>query len=371
MRRWLPVLPILLALLAPAAGRAAAAQPRGALQAAPQPVAPRARATRPAAPPQAAPAPGLAAEVLHAPARAAGPQAARPTLPDDGPHAVVTSPDTGLPVPERRITLRAVATLPTGLGDGRGDYDAQRVVADLRWARNLSSRFQLTTDLTLERGHYGFSDEDALLPSTSGALGGDYSIARVSLAASMRLTRAFGLTLGASLRASLMDGAELGESLQPGALLAVRLRLFGSSDILLGLSATQGLEGDAYVLPIAGMGGSVGGGERRWRIEARGPGASFVYDLTPRLALGAFGGYERRDIRLPGDAREPGGVLREQRLQAGLEAIWRLRKGSTLHVGGGWAVWNQLVVLDRDGDTVLTEQTDPAPFVQLEWSLRM
>ncbi|MFM8980807.1 MAG: hypothetical protein ACKOSS_10160 [Planctomycetia bacterium] len=282
-----------------------------------------------------------------------------------------TAPDTGLPVPERRITLRAVATLPTQVGAGLGSYDAQRLVADLRWARNLSSRFQLTTDLMLERGRYTFSDEEALLPAATGALGGDCSIARLSLAASMRLSRTFGLTLGASLRASLMDGADLGQSLQPGAIAAVRLRLFGSSDILLGFSATQGLEGDAYVLPIAGMGGAVGGGPRRWRIEARGPGASFVYDLTPRLALGAFGGYERRDIRLPGDAREPGGVLREQRLQAGLEAIWRLRTGSTLHVGGGWAVWNRLVVLDRDGDTVLSSDTDPAPFVQVEWSLRL
>lgn len=343
----LRLLPLLLALASALPAGADGPPPGGALP-------------RPAAPPQAPPPARPGAGREPGPAQAAA-----------GPHAVVTSPGTGLPVPETRVTWRAVAMLPTEVGEGLGEYEARRVVAEMRWSRDLSSSVQVACDLALERGSYRFEDEAALLPLGSGSLGEDYASGRLALGGSWRLSRTLGLALGASLRASLMDGAHIDEALQPGGLLAVRMRLWGSSDLLLGISATQGLEGDAYVLPIAGMGGSLGGGARRWRVEARGPGASFVYDLTPRLALGAFAGYERRDIRLAPDAREPGGVLREQRAQVGVEAILRTQAGASLHLCVGCAAWNRLSILDREGEAVLEQDTDPAPFVQLEWALRL
>ncbi len=305
---------------------------------------------------------------------APGLPAAREVVASDGsvarPRSIATQSETGLPLEGTRVFARALHQWDTRIGAGLGDYAVTRLTADVRVAKNLSSRFQLAGDLAAERGTFDFSNPAGLVPVGVGDLGGSMTGLRAGLGASWSISRAFGVTLGATARWLWMDGADIGDSVQPGVLAAVRLRLFGSTDVFVGGSFTKGLEGDPYVLPVLGLGGGAGGADSRWHVEARGAGFGVTYDLTSCLTLGLVVGYERRDVRLAPDDRLPDGVLRERRLPVSLEVGWRMRRESFLLLSAGASVWNRITLLDSDGTVVTVETTDPAPFMQLEWTAR-
>jgi hypothetical protein len=329
----------------------------------------------------------LPAALLAAPAWAAPPAAGSERLPAPPPararsvvptearapraQSVRTSPETGLPLPGTRFTLDALHQFGTEVGAGLGDYTSTRASAELRVARNVSRRLQLNVEALFERGTYAFDDDAAVLPVGTGSLGGSYTALRIAAGGSWSLSRSFGVTFGGSLRSYWMDGADVEDGLQPGVIGAVRVRLFGKTDLLVGASITTGLEGDPSFLPVFGLSGFDTGKDSRWRVEARGPGLAVTYNVTPRLWVGASGGYERRDIRLADDDRLPGGVLRERRLPVGLEIGWQPRSCSSIILTGGASLWNKVTLLDDGGEVVLSNTTAIAPFVQLEWSLRL
>jgi hypothetical protein len=316
-------------------------------------------AEEPTRAPLAAPPPPPARAVAPAQARAPRAQSLR------------TAQDTGLPLPGTRVTLDVLHQLGTRLGAGLGEYEATRASIEARVARNVAARLQLNAEALFERGTYDFDEDAAVVPLGQGSLGGAYTGARLALGGSWSLSRSFGVTLGASLRSFWMDGADVEDGLQPGVIAAVRLRLFGTTDVFFGASMTSGLEGDPSFLPILGLSGLDTGKDSRWRVEARGPGLSVAYLLTPRLSVGLSAGYERRDIRLADDDRVPGGVLRERRLPVGLEIAWQPRSCTSIVLTGGASLWNKVTLLDDDGEEVLSHTTEVAPFVQLEWSLRL
>ncbi len=305
---------------------------------------------------------------------APGPPAAREVVASDGravrPRSVQTQSETGLPLEGTRVFVRGLHQWATLIGAGLGDYNVTRLTADLRMAKNLSSRFQLVGDVAAERGTFDFSNPAALVPTGVGDLGGSMTGLRAGLGGSWSLSRSFGVTFGATARWLWMDGADMADGFQPGVLAAVRVRLFGSTDVFVGGSFTKGLEGDPYVLPVLGLSGISGGADSRWHVEARGVGVGVTYDLTSCLTLGLVAGYERRDVRLAQDDRLPDGVLRERRLPVSLEVGWRMRRESFLLLSAGASVWNRLTLLDSNGTAVTIETTDPAPFVQLEWNAR-
>lgn len=285
--------------------------------------------------------------------------------------AVVTQPDTGLPVPGARAALRAFHQPETSIASGLGGYRVSRAIAEGRVARNLSSHVQLAGEVVVERGWYAFTDAAALVPAGVGDLDGEATGVRALLGGSVSLSRSLGFTLAANLKWGWMDGADMGEGFQPGAVGAVRVRAFGKTDLFVGASYTQGLEGDGYIVPIFGLGGGGSEGKRsRWNVTARGAGAALTYDVTGRLSVGLVAGYERRDIRLAPGSRLSDGVLRERRLPVGLEIGWRWRRDSLVLLTVGASVWNRFTLLDRDGAVVQRETTDPAPFVQLEWNAK-
>ena len=309
------------------------------------------------------------------PPAAPQPPAAREVVASDAlvvrPRALLTQSATGLPLEGTRVSARTLAQADTRIGTGLGDYSVTRATAELRVRHNLSARFQLVGDVAAERGSFDFTDPAALVPAGTGDLGGTMTGLRAGLGGSWSLSRTFGLTLAANLRWLWMDGADMGDGFQPGAVAAVRVRLFGATDVFVGGSFTKGLEGDPYVLPTLGLGGLSSGAGSRWHVEARGAGVGVTYDLTSCLSLGVVAGYERRDVRLAPDDRLPDGVLRERRLPVGLELGWRLRRESFLLLSAGASIWNRITLLDSDGTIVRYETTEPAPFVQLEWSLRL
>jgi hypothetical protein len=257
----------------------------------------------------------------------------------------------------------------TDIGEGLGEYSAWRSTADLRLAINLSSRFQLAFAFMAEHGAYDFTDDPAMVLAGAGDIGGRYTGLGTGIETTFLVGRRFGLTLGANVRSYWMAGADVEDGLQPGAIAAVRFPLFGH-ELLVGASWTRALEGDAYVLPVLGLGGG-GASRSRWHLAARGPGATLYYDVMPCLTIGVFGGYERRDVRLSSNDRLPGGVLRERRLPLGLEVGWRMSRSSVLLLTMGASPWNRLTLVDGTGNDRLRETTDPAPFVQLEWSVKL
>ncbi len=319
---------------------------------------------------------GTGARAWGGPAEATS--ASRPARPGPAPaHVVVGAADarvggravvtrsSGLPEPGLWFSARALEVFDTPLGAGRGEYSSRRLTLTGRWARDLSSRVQVVTDLAFERGRYEFSAA-AGLPGT-GSLGGDVTGLRAGVTAAWSLSRPFGVVGGVFARSNFADGADLADGICPGVVGAVRLKLGSLPDVYLGAEYEEGLEGDSSITPVGGMGGGGGDGARsRWRIQARGAGVAIWYLLSPTWAVGLSGGYERRDIRLAPDDRLADGVLRERRLPIGVDVAWRRGERLSLSFSAGASLYNKVTLVGSDGREVLDVNTDPAPYVQLE-----
>jgi len=94
-----------------------------------------------------------------------------------------------------------------------------------------------------------------------------------------------------------------------------------------------------------------------------GGGIGVVYESSEALNLIVGAGFSGRDYRLDEDGPIPDGVLRDDRVFAGVGIEWTPSSNVTALVGVGAVVWSNLETLDSGGSEIGDEDGDPAPVI--------
>lgn len=252
--------------------------------------------------------------------------------------------------------------------DGAGDYSVGRAAVGLAYSVPAWDRSTLRFGLDVERSEYDFSGATGLAP------GGDPLGGATAYSFDARLIHPLDGTWtivgGTGVVFAGEDGAGFSDTAMVNGFGAVAWKASDDLTLTLGVRVQDRLEDDVRVLPVLGV---------EWEIDdtlsvsssraarvlggAGGGGVGLVYasGSGPELVIGA--GFSSREFRLDESGPVPDGVLRDDRVVAGIGLAWDPSEAVSASVGVGLAVWSDIETLGSNGATVGDEDGDPAAYI--------
>ncbi len=252
--------------------------------------------------------------------------------------------------------------------DGAGDYSVGRVGAELSYDIPVWDRSTLGLGVRVERSEYDFSGATGL--AGGGDPMGGASIYGFSASLTHPLNDEFVFLGGVGVDWAGEDGADFGESALLSGVAAVSWRASEDLTLSLGVAASDRFEDDVRVLPFVGVEWRFADNMRLSSIEAarvlsggQGGGIGVVYESSEELSFVAGLAFSGREFRLDENGPLPDGVLRDDRVIAGVGVAWDPGENVSAELGVGASVWSNIETLNAAGATVGDEDGDPAPFV--------
>jgi len=252
--------------------------------------------------------------------------------------------------------------------DGAGEYSVGRLGAELSYDIPVWDRSSIGLGVRVERSEYDFSGATGLAGGGDPMGGG--TIYSFSAQLTHPLNDEFVFFGGVGVDWAGEDGADFGESALLGGVAAVSWRASEDLTLSFGVTASDRFEDDVRVLPFVGVEWRFADNMRLSSIEAarvlsggQGGGLGVVYESSEELNFVAGLAFSGREFRLDETGPLPDGVLRDDRVIAGVGVSWDPGENVSAELGVGAAVWSNIETLDSAGATVGDEDGDPAPFV--------
>lgn len=249
--------------------------------------------------------------------------------------------------------------------DEAGDVSVTRTRATIGFHRRLDEDWVLRGQFGAEHANYGWSS-DALFLGTNEPWSEIWKVG-AGVQVIRKLDDHWNVQSSVTAISTAEPGAEIEDSIDYRLRIAAAWRRDEDLTLGLELTASTHLEDSTLVLPFPTVDWRFA---EKWRlvsdigdvIEGPSVGVHRTFSDAFDLGLVAVGVYS--DARLD-DGPAPGGVLRETRIAAGIEANWKPHLGIEVSVLCGYDVWGELVIDDADGAEIERTSLDPAPWLGL------
>lgn len=235
---------------------------------------------------------------------------------------------------------------PTADIDGGGELATQRGGWSAGLARELDGRRILAVALESEATFFDFGGAGQLTPGSNDPFNDLY---RTSLGSTLYapFSDKSSLFVGGEFTLAGEDTSDLGASLIVAAASGVRYQASRDLDLTLGISASQRLEDDAWVIPFLGIDWRLADA---WRLVAEGERVRLAWEPSHKVELSVHAAYEQRQYRLNDSNPLPRGVFRDEQIDLGAAIAWRPSDGVELRIGAGYTPWRELTFLDAEGN---------------------
>lgn len=276
-------------------------------------------------------------------------------------------PDSGIRI---SITPRVEHTFEADLDDADASGQVTRAGADFNLLYPVSERFQLTLGVEGDYSWYKFDGSDpAIFAGRSFDDLLDQAV-KIDILPGFRygIDQRWTVIAGAIIEFAGEPGADVGDSATFGGFGGARYAFSEKFALTLGAGIKSRLEDNVQVLPFIGLEWKIG---ERFRLASRGPGVNLAFLATRDIAATLGVAYESRDYRLEDDhAFYPEGVARDTRVPIRVGLEWAPSKQFSVEAYTGAVVWQEYEFLDRNGDSQLEDNTDIAPFIGLNCSIK-
>lgn len=263
-----------------------------------------------------------------------------------------------------------VHQIDTDLDEG-GSYSATRASIEAGLAFATGPRDSIGVSL-------GYTRDDYRFDGSSGLAGRDPWGSLHEYRVSVPWRKGFGERINAfalpSLRWSAESGGDLGDAMTAGLIAGANYRVSDRLSIGPGIGVFDEIEDSVNVFPILLIDWQItetlaletGGGLG----ATRGPGLQLNSTAIEGWTLSLGGRYETYRFRLDDDGAVPDGVGEEKGVAMFLAASYRSSPGVSVSVLAGLELDGKLRLEDSNGDKILSDDADPAPFVGFAFRAR-
>ncbi len=263
------------------------------------------------------------------------------------------------------FNLAQSIALPADL-DGGGEAGVWRTRGGVAVAYQFDETSQIIFNMNGEYSHYDFDGVTTLLPGDPSPIDDVFS-ASFSPIFVNRVTQEFGWFVGGLVEFSGEADADFGDSILGGGFGGVGWRFSDELAATIGVSIVSRLEDDPQILPLIGLSWSPA---ENVRLYTTGPGLALEVDVTEEWLVRMKGRWEPREFRLSDDATLSEGVVQDDSVIVSGELAWRPRPDLELALEVGSVVYQEFELQNSNGDTVSTDDTDPALYLALRFNFR-
>lgn len=285
----------------------------------------------------------------------------------EAPPATATKAESPLKI---TLTPRAEYTFEADLDDADASGSITRVGGELFMLYALNPRTQLTLSVDGDYSWYDFSGSD---PSVLGG-----ASLKDLLDDAVKIDVLPGLRYGIDEHWTFIGGfiaefagepdVDVGRAATFGGYAGARYAFSDRFALTLGGGLKSRLEDNPQFLPFIGLEWKI---SDRFRLASKGPGINLAVAVTDTVAVTAGVAYDSRDYRLDDDhPLFPEGVARDTRVPVRFGVEWAPSERFSLEGYTGVVVWQEYEFLDRDGIKRLEDNTDPAPFIGMNCSIK-
>lgn len=246
--------------------------------------------------------------------------------------------------------------------NGAGQASVQRFGWDALIGRELDGGSNVIFSLHTEASFYDFKGATSLIAGSSDPFNDVYETALGMSVLSKKVNRrawfaGFEFYLGGE------DNVDLGDALSIGGLGGLRYEVHDDLTITVGLGMRTRLEDDPWVVPFLGFEWQL---DPKTELVSEGSSVSLRRKLSPDwdLSFGAI--YDQRQYRLNDNNALPGGVLRDESIQAFGELRWQPSTNTSLDLTAGYLLWREFTTRSSSGFAAGEIETDPEPYFGLQ-----
>jgi ligand-binding SRPBCC domain-containing protein len=270
-----------------------------------------------------------------------------------------------MPADLRQVSLGWYEEFASGI-DGPGDVAVTRARAAIGFHHKIDELWVVRGQVGAENSRYDWSSDSAFLGSNRPwsevwKTGAVVQVMR-------ELNEKWTVLSSVTVQSSLEPDAEFDESLAVKVRAGFTWKRDEHLTLGLDLTASSQLEDSVRVLPFPIVEWNFAD---KWSLESDigdvvdGPSVSLRRAFSEQFELGATAFGYLNDTRLNDTGVAPGGVLRETRVAAGLEALWKPHIAVRISAFAGYNVWGEFQVDDANGDELDTTDLENAPVLAL------
>jgi hypothetical protein len=281
--------------------------------------------------------------------------------------------------PTKGIRLWGEETISVLADFGAADASEFRSTLGMRAGGPVSDSFLLRFRAVGEAALYDYDGDRSELAADLGlgdlferlyeaefALGGAY---RLPVQASLfGFTPSWSVFVEGGADLAWEDGASLSEAVTGSGTVGVGLELDPDLQLALGVDVRSRIDGSGVrVSPVFAV---------RWRIrddlrlDSKGLGLTFAYDLIPRLQLQLRASYDRDRYRLADDEGLPDQTLRQRAVPLVVALRWAPTRHWRVIGGAGSVVYQKWKVQPDSGSGSISKDAGPAPLFYLRLERR-
>lgn len=265
----------------------------------------------------------------------------------------------------------AVYQFDTDLDDG-GSYDSKRFNLQAGYGYSWNRRTGVSFTFGYSYDGYSFSTDGN---GTFSQVPWD-DIHTFSLGVPVRvgMTEKWSAFIIPSVNSTGESGAEFSDTLTGGVLTGFSYRFGDRLTIGPGIGVVSQLEESATVFPILLI---------NWKITDKlsletgrglaatlGPGLTLKYALNQRWNFGIGGRYEKLRFRLDDDDSNPDGIGENSSVPLFINCTYRFDTRRQISIVGGVELDGELIMEDKDGNSIVKSSTDEGLFGGVTFSMR-
>ncbi|MBU6413098.1 MAG: hypothetical protein KGS45_06460 [Planctomycetes bacterium] len=257
-----------------------------------------------------------------------------------------------------RLNALASHTFETKLKDGPGKSSVTRAAAGFGIGLPIAEASSLDFDVSSELSWYDWKDATGFVAGKDTPVRDTYDTS-FSARFSTQLDDKWIGFVGADINSSAEWGADFGDSLTYGGVIGATYLASESFSIGIALAAQTRLEEDARFLPVPIFDWRI---NEQWRLGTS-AGRSMRLSYAPSKTWLVFAdvGFENSEYRLDNDGSTPDGVFRDTRVPVSLGVAYMPTERVTLSLLGGFNVYREFILDDKNGNRVHKDKSKPSP----------
>ena len=257
--------------------------------------------------------------------------------------------------------------------DGGGRFTANRVFTQANVSYSPKPRMPFTVSFGYRFDGYDFDGR------ATGAFPGrpwaDVHTFSVAVPLFVPLSKRWFMLAIPVIRTTVEDGAAWDDGITGGGIIGATYKVNDRLSIGPGFGVFTELEDDPSFFPVLLVDWEIA---PRLRVKTgrglgatQGPGVFLEYTPNRRWTLSLGGRFDKLRFRLDDDGVAPGGVGEESALATVVAARWQATRRLAFSASVGMSFLGELRLEDRNGNRIVREDYDPAPFVGLGFTLEL